>query len=122
MAGCAADRPGARTAELDGIEHLPSGETEHLEAAGVAGCGEHERVLAIDGERANSIDGWPGVERHLIGGRVHYMGVVEVAACVARQVYLGAVQRDDRVVAVGSCLDRAYDFTVAGIKDGMIAL
>ncbi len=122
MARRVAGRPGARAAERDGIEHIPRGQTEYLEAAGIGGGGEHERVLAIHCERAHPIDGWAGVERHLIGSRVHHMGVVVVATGIACQVDLGAVQRDERVVAIGAGLDRADGFAVARIKDGVGAI
>ena len=122
MAGRVAGRPGARAAERDGIKHTPGSEAEHLEAARVGGGGKHERVGAIDGKRAHPIDGWPGVERHLIGGRIHHVGVVVVAAGVASQVRLRAVQRNDRVVAVGACLDRANGLARTSIKDGVGAI
>src|ERR1700738_3827749 len=82
MTGRIADRPGARTAKRDGVEHFPRGETEYLEATGAGGCVEQERMLTIDGERAHPIDGWSGIEYHLVGSRVHHMDEVVVAAIV----------------------------------------
>src|SRR2546421_5965070 len=89
MTGRVTGIPDARAAEGDGIEYIPTGETEDLEAAGIGGGSEHQRVLAIDGEWAYAIDSWPGIEDHLVVGGIHHVGVVVVTAGVARQVDLG---------------------------------
>src|SRR6266567_4246479 len=122
MTGRVTGIPDPRAAEGDGIEYIPTGETEDLEAAGIGGGSEHQRVLAIDGEWAYAIDSWPGIEGYLVVGGIHHVGVVVVTAGVARQVDLGTIQRDNRVVAVGPRRDRADGLAIAGIKNRVGAI
>src|SRR5579872_4703340 len=117
MARCMADRPVARATERDSIKHISSSETEYLEAAGASGRSKHERVLPINSKWAYAVDGWPCIKRHLISGCIHRVSVIIVATGITSQVYLRAVQRDQRVVTVSAGVYGASGLTVASIKD-----